>query len=257
MAVYTTINIQSIFRDDTFYAYEIFFRIFNIISLAAMTTFLKDESNEQIMSHVANVLRILLLQMQTIAEEISFKKDDLINQEPIIQVLLEYVHMNLFEIGNDIQQRLIEILEFIGTLVDNTILVSQLLDVDFVSLILKWIEMSELPFCIQRASVRLLYNIARHEKGCEALNQADAMNVLKEFKQRILDPTGNNTTYEDMRLLFSMTAALLAEPKESKIDVKSLGKVLDQLMQLTVYTTRKTKITNMAISISIENHPFL
>ncbi|CAF4878100.1 unnamed protein product, partial [Rotaria magnacalcarata] len=74
------------------------------------------------------------------------------------------------------------------------------------------------------------------------------MSVLKEFKQRILDPTGNDTTYEDMRLLFSMTAALLAEPKESKIDVKSLGKVLDQLMQLTVYTTRKTKITNMAIS---------
>ncbi|CAF3670704.1 unnamed protein product [Rotaria socialis] len=90
--------------------------------------------------------------MQNIAEEISFKKDDLTNQESIIQVLLEYVDMNLFEIGNDIQQTLIEILEFIGTLVDNTILVLQLPDVNFVSLILKWIKMSGLPFSIQRAA---------------------------------------------------------------------------------------------------------
>ncbi|CAF3723269.1 unnamed protein product [Rotaria sp. Silwood1] len=239
MKVYATINFQSIFRDDTLYAHDKFFRIFELLSLPSIINFLKNQSNNEIMSHIANILRMLLLQMQNIEEEICFKKDDLLNQESIIQLLFEYVDMNLIETNNDIQLTIIEILEFIWTLVDNTILIPQLLNTNCVSFTLKWINMCELPFAIQRASIRLLYNIARHEKGCNALNGADALRLLKEFKQRTLDTTINDTTYEDIRLLFSMALALLTEPKESKSDAKSLGKVLDQLMQMTVNTAQK------------------
>lgn len=239
MKVYASINFQSIFRDDTSYAYEMFFRIFNIISLPAMTSLLKSQLNDQLMPHVANILRILLLQMQNSAEEIPFKKNDLLNRESIIQLLFEYVDINLLTTDNDIESTMVEILEFIGTLVDNTILVPELLNVNCVPLILKWISLSELSFSIQRASIRLLYNIARHEKGCDALNEGNAIQLLKEFKQTTLDPMNDNSTYEDIRLLYSMTIALLAEPKESKSDVKSLAKVLDQLMQLTINTARK------------------
>ncbi|CAF3766908.1 unnamed protein product [Rotaria sp. Silwood1] len=239
MKVYATINFQSIFRDDTLYAHDKFFRIFELLSLPSIINFLKNQSNNEIMSHIANILRMLLLQMQNIEEEICFKKDDLLNQESIIQLLFEYVDMNLIETNNDIQLTIIEILEFIWTLVDNTILIPQLLNTNCVSFTLKWINMCELPFTIQRASIRLLYNIARHEKGCNALNEADALRLLKEFKQRTLDTTINDTNYEDMRLLFSMALALLTEPKESKSDAKSLGKVLDQLMQMTVNTAQR------------------
>ncbi|CAF0869827.1 unnamed protein product [Rotaria sordida] len=209
------------------------------MSLPAITTLLKNQSNDQIMPHTANILRIFLLQMQNIAEEISFKKDDLLNQESTIQLLLEYVDINLFETDNDIQLTIVEILEFIWTLVDNTILVPQLLNANCVSFTLKWINTSELSLVIQRATIRLLYNIARHEKGCDALNGADAIRLLKEFKQRTLDPTIDDAAYEDMRLLFSMTLALLMEPKENESNAKSLRKVLDQLMQLTVNAARK------------------
>ncbi|CAF2690391.1 unnamed protein product [Rotaria sp. Silwood2] len=147
--------------------------------------------------------------------------------------------MNLSETNNDIQLTMVEILEFIWTLVDNTILIPQLLKANCVAFTLKWINMKELPFAIQRASIRLLYNMARHEKGCDALKGADALRLLQEFKQRTLDPTVDDTAYEDMRLLFSMALALLTEPKEIKSDAKSLRKVLDKLMQMTVNTAQK------------------
>ncbi|CAF4783901.1 unnamed protein product, partial [Rotaria socialis] len=236
---YTSINFPSIFRDDTAYAHDLFFRIFDLLSLPAIMTLLKNQSNDQLMPHVANILRILLLQMQNIAEEILFKKDDLLNRESTVQLLLEYVDMNIFEASNDIQLTIVEVLGFIWTLVDNTILVPQLLDAKCASFTLKWISMNEVSFTIQLASIRLLYNIARHEKGCAALNEANAILLMQQLKKRTLNPNIDDPTYEDMRLLFSMAIALLTEPKESKSDAKSLGKVLDQLMQLTVNTAQK------------------
>ncbi|CAF1382784.1 unnamed protein product [Rotaria sp. Silwood1] len=177
--------------------------------------------------------------MENIVEDIVFKKDDLLNQESTIQLLLEYVDANLFETDNDIQLTIVEILEFIWTLVDNTILVPQLLNANCVSFTLKWINTNDLSLTIQRTSIRLLYNIARHEQGCDALNGANAIHLLKEFKHRILDPTVDDAAYEDMRLLFSMALALLTEPKENESNAKSLRKILDQLMQLTINTARK------------------
>lgn len=237
--LYSSINFQSIFRDDNMYARDIFFLIFDMMSLPAIKTFLKSQSTEQLMPHVAHVLRVLLLQLQNISEEILFKKGDLLNRESTIQPLLEYVDMNLLETNNEIELTVAEILGFIWTLVDNTILVPQVLTANCASFTLKWISINEAPFSIQRSSIRLLYNIARHEKGYEELNGANAIALLQQFKKRTLDPSTDDPNYEDVRLLFSMTIALLTEPKESKSDAKSLGRVLDQLLQLTVNTAQK------------------
>lgn len=239
MKVHTAINFQLIFRDDALFTREMFFRMFELLSLPAIRTLLKNQSNNELMPHLANIFRILLLQMQNIADELLFKKDDLINQDSTIKSLLEYVDINLYESDNETQPTVLEVLGLLWTLVDKTILVPQLLEAKIVSFVLKWIDMEELPFVIQRASIRLIYNIARHENGSKALNNANAIRSLQQFKQKTLDSTINDATYEDMSLLFSMALALLTEPKENKSDAKSLRKVLDQLIQMTVSTSQK------------------
>jgi hypothetical protein len=128
------------------------------------------------------------------------------------------------------------IFKFLRVLVDDSILVPNIIETNCPSYILKWISMKDLSLDIQRPCLHILHNLARHEKGCKVLNDGDCINILREFKQRVLDPNRNNEEelYTELRLLYCMALSLLTEPKENREDLNNLRKILNQLMQLSI-----------------------
>jgi hypothetical protein len=128
------------------------------------------------------------------------------------------------------------ILTLIWILVDDTILVPNMIETNCPHYILQWTSMTDLSLDIQRICIHILHNLARHEKGVKALNNANCINILKDFKKRVLDPnkTNEDELYTEMRLLYCMVISLLTEPKENREDLDNLRKILDQLMQLAI-----------------------
>jgi hypothetical protein len=146
------------------------------------------------------------------------------------------------------------ILGLIWNLVDDTILVPTMIQANCATYAIKWISMKDVSLDIQTSCLHIIHNIARHEKGVKALNDADCITVLREFKQRILDPNKNNNDelYIELRLVYCMALSLLTEPKENREDLNNLRKILNQLMQLAVDAgqSENNKSTNGGFHVS-------
>jgi hypothetical protein len=180
---------------------------------------------------------VILHRITTTIGYVVFKKNDLQNQIPSIGLTVEYVDKNKQNVDEiDMPAIIDSILSLVWNLADDTILVPTMIQANCATYVVKWISMKDLSLDIQRSCLHIIHNIARHEKGVKALNDVDCINVLKEFKERILDPNKNNNDqlYIDLRLVYCMALSLLTEPKENREDLNNLRKVLNQLMQLAV-----------------------
>ncbi|CAF4569394.1 unnamed protein product [Rotaria sp. Silwood2] len=89
-----------------------------------------------------------------------------------------------------------------------------------------------------RESLDFVHNLARHELGVKALNQLGAISILKTWKGRYLSEStlSNDENYEDLRVVYYMSYALLLEPvllkREHSMDLQlALDHILDRAVQ--------------------------
>ncbi|CAF4747895.1 unnamed protein product, partial [Rotaria sp. Silwood2] len=89
-----------------------------------------------------------------------------------------------------------------------------------------------------RESLDFVHNLARHESGVKALNQLGAISILKTWKGRYLSEStlSNDENYEDLRVVYYMSYALLLEPtllkREHPMDLQlALDDILDRAVQ--------------------------
>ncbi|CAF0966207.1 unnamed protein product [Rotaria sp. Silwood1] len=89
-----------------------------------------------------------------------------------------------------------------------------------------------------RESLDFVHNLARHESGVKALNQLGAISILKAWKGRYLSEStlSNDENYEDLRVVYYMSYALLLEPallkRENSMDLQvALDHILDRAVQ--------------------------
>ena len=202
-----------------------------------ITDFLNGTYPDELFAHMTYILQVIVHRIQSTVEFVTFKRNDLQNQIPAIRLLIEFVDKNVQNTDHDDMLKTVEaILHCLWVLVDDTILVPDIIESNCSIYVLKWFTSQDLSIDIQRSCLHILHNLARHEKGVIVLNNNNCINILKDFKQRILDPNRNNedVLYIDLRLVYCMTLSLLTEPKENKEDLVNLRKILDQLMQLAI-----------------------
>ena len=231
------LDLLSLFANDPNYARTVFNRSFEMLSLPVIKDFLEEKYPTQLFGHAAYVFRVIIHRIQLTAQYITFKKTDLQNQVADLRLIVEYVDKNKQNLSNaDMSITIDAIVTFLWTLVDDTILVPKMIETNLPPLAVKWISMTNISMDMQRPCIHIIHNLARHEQGVQALNNINCINVLKEFKQRVLDPnkTNEDELYVELRLLYCMVLSLLTEPKENREDLKNLRKVLDQLLQLLV-----------------------
>jgi hypothetical protein len=233
----STIDLFEIFEHNPKYARIVCNRSFDMLSLPVIIDFLNDKYPSELFTHIAYVFRTITHRIQTTIEYVTFTKTDLENQVPSLRLLVEFVDRNKKKLDQiEMNITIDSALNLIWELVDDTNLVPTLLETNCATYFVQWISIKDISMEIQRPCIHILHNLARHEKGVEALNNAKCINALKEFKQRILDPnkTNNDELYVELRLLYCMVISLLTEPKENREDLDNLRKVLDRLMQLVV-----------------------
>lgn len=237
MSLETSYDFPSIFENDPMYARTVCYRSFDLLSSSIVIDFLNGKYPSELLLHMAYILRKVVRRIQTTLDYVVFKKNDLQDQIPYIRLLIEYVDRNKQNLNQtDMSITINDILNLLKGLVDDTILVPTMIEANCPSYTIKWTSMKHLSIDIQRPCIHILHNIARHEQGVKVLNDNNCIAVLKEFKQRILDPNRNNNEdlYVELRLVYCMVLSLVTEPKENREDLTQVRKILDQLMQLAV-----------------------
>ena len=232
-----TLDLPTVFNEKPLYSRTVCYRSFELLTLPVINEFLSGKSPDELIPPISTVLCQILTTIQSTLESVVFKKDDFQIQVPIFRQLIAYVERNKENATPEsVSSTVEEILTFLWNLADETIIVPRLLEAKCQSFTMRWMAMSELPLSVRLPCIHILHNIARHEKGVRALNEESCISLLKEFKGRVIDPNKDNSdgVYEELRLLYCMTLALLTEPKESREDLKELRPMLDQLMQLAV-----------------------
>ncbi|CAF3955055.1 unnamed protein product [Rotaria sp. Silwood2] len=232
-----TLDLSSIFENNLFYARTVFYRSFDLISLPLIVDFLNDKYPSELFSHMTLIFCTIINYIDSASRHVIFKKDDLQNLVSSMHLLIEYVDKNKQNSNvTCISITVHSILLCFVTLTDKTILVPSIIETKCSNYVLKWISMQDLSLDIQRICMYILYNIARHDQGAEALNKANGINIVKDFQQRVLKPNkdNNNELYTELRLFYCMILSLLTEPKENQEDLYNLRQILDQLMQLVV-----------------------
>ncbi|CAF0916010.1 unnamed protein product [Didymodactylos carnosus] len=247
-----TIDFNNLLENDYDFARKIFYSSFDICSLPGFMEFLQNQCSIQLATTWARLLTVLLLTSQQAAGYVTFVKNDLKQQEPLLKVIAKYID-DFFVAGAGTLASLIStmdnplpsqglntdaLLNLLWTLCDKTILVPNFINTNYHELTLKWINMECLQYEYQRPVISILHNLARHDRGADALTKCNAIQVLGEFKKRVLDP--DQELYPEMNLLYCMTISLLSDPKENKGDAKSMHKILDKLLQ-TAMDASQTK----------------
>ena len=230
----SSVDLQTIFQNDPTYARTIFYQSFDLLKLSMITDFLQDESSTVLSSHIALILRTIIDRIDSSVGYILFAKNSLEHQLPTIRSLIQYVDRNKH--NSDNSEAVDTILRFVGNLVDNTILVPALIEAGLSDHVLIWISFTDLPMNVIHSCLHIIYDLARHEYGVKTLNDVNCLAILKDFKQRILNPNQDDYSefYTNLRLLYCMILSSLTEPKENREDLDKLQKTLDLLMQFVV-----------------------
>ncbi|CAF3993925.1 unnamed protein product [Rotaria sordida] len=230
------LDLSSIFENNPLYARTVFYRSFDLLSLPLINDFLNDKYPNELFSHLIFIFCTIINYIYSTSGNIVFKKNDLQNLVSNMRLLIEYVDKNKQNSNETYIPIINSILIVFWTLADKTILVPTIIETKCPNYVLKWISMQDLSLDIQRICMHILYNIARHDQGAETLNNANGINILKEFQQRVLQPNKDNNIelYRELRLFYCMTLSLLTEPKENQEDLNNLRQILDQLMQLII-----------------------
>ena len=230
-------NLPLIFKNDAAYAQTVFNRSFETLSLPVIQDFFNDKYLKKLFSHLISIVDATVERIEESTTYIILKKTDLENHVENLRLLIEYADRNKQNLDQVAIARIIDtILGIFWNLADQTIVTPTLLKSTCAPYFVKWISLPDLPMDLQTQCLHILHNIARHDQGVQALNNANCISVLKDFKRRVLDPNRSNDEepYVELRLLYCMVFSLLAEPKEDRQDLKDLQKVLKQLMTLLV-----------------------
>ena len=232
-----TADLTMIFLFDRDYAQTIFNRSFEMLSLPVIQAFLNDKCSKELFNHLASIAYNIITRIEVAMQFVSFKQHDLEIHVANLCLLIEYADRNKQNTDEeDITDIIKAILVIVCNLADNTILVPTLIKANVAPYFVKWISLPDLSLNIQNHCLHVLHNLARHDQGAKALNDADCISVLKDFKRRILDPnrTVEEEPYVELRLLYCMVFSLVTEPEEDQRDLTDLKKVLNRLMGLVV-----------------------
>ncbi|CAF2114923.1 unnamed protein product [Rotaria magnacalcarata] len=237
LSIKETLHLESIYENNPDYARTTFYRSFDLLSSPTIIDFLNGKYPDEFSPHISKICCLIIGYIWLIIQYIVIRKDDLQNQVPIIRLLLEYIdRKKQYWNETEMHDTLIYIIGFICTLANETMSVPSMIEAKCSDYILKWISMEDLELEFQRLSLHILHNIARHEKGVDALNSSNCINILKGFQQRVIKPNqdNNDALFAEIQLVYCMTLSLVSEPRENQEDLNSLRKILDQLMQAAV-----------------------
>ncbi|CAF1484609.1 unnamed protein product [Didymodactylos carnosus] len=241
------------------YVRKIFYSQFDILSSNSMVKYLNNKNvSSDLSTCYETILTIIVLLQKQITEHVTFAKNDLKNQEFILNALAKYIDKFFTEetISSIVSTHslllnvdiITIICEFIWAVVDNTIVVPNFINANYHEFVIKWIDIESLSMKHQRPLISIIHNLARHDNGAEVLNKCNAIEVLKKYKKCVLDV--NKGAHPDINLLYCMIISLLSDPKENKEDSKNVDKILDKLLQTAIDAslTRNFKANGFHIS---------
>lgn len=237
LSVEDELDLTALFLCDPNYAQMMFNRGLEMLSLPVIQAFLNDRCSKELFTHLASIVYNIISRIQAEISFISFEKDDLEIHVTNLRLLIEYVDRNQQNMNEDyIAPIFSNTIIIVCNLANNTILVPTLLKANIAPYFVKWISSPDLSLTSKTYCFHALHNLARHDQGAKALNDAGCINILKDFKRQILDPnrTIEDEPYVELRLLYCMVFSLVTEPKEDQQDLTDLKKVLNRLMGLVV-----------------------
>ena len=240
--------LNKLFEQDEKFARHVFFQTFDLFALPMMIDYFNGKCFDTGVHQFETIVRLILSRLQQTLEWFTFEKDDLNDQEPILRILLEFIHTSIQYDNATVKQ----IFNLILILTEKTILVPNFLNAGCVSYILQWLEMEALTYEIQRACIHIFYNLAQKNEGAKALNQADGLRVLKGCTSRLFDPNLSHEQFgfENMQLLYCMAMSLLIEPKENREYVKNHRPTLDYLMQAIINASQTDECSYAGFHLS-------
>lgn len=215
--------------DDMDFAQKMFFSCLDQLNTPEMYKIL---AGEQISNYrILTVNACALISVATEACILITLTNDLPNNEytPLIQSMCTNIDNHLPDRSSFFKMTS-NIFLFLWNLTDQTMIIPSLVRAGLPESLVRWLSRAhELSTDICDNLVNIAHNIARHDEGNDALNQYNALKILK----RVQTATGIKNS-EDGTLTAAMTLALLSTPEQIRNDPTNWKDILDQLLQITI-----------------------
>lgn len=137
----------------------------------------------------------------------------------------------------------ISILKWLVNMTDIYGFVPYFIKTSYPDIILQWMSMEQshlkkISVRVWMITITVLYNIARHNSGVETLNELNAIDTLKYWKEQYIsgfEMTGSNNDEQDILISYHLLYAILLEPKElKKENISNLKTILDYILERTI-----------------------
>lgn len=215
--------------DDMDFCEKIFFSCLDQLNTPEMCNILAGEhiSNYRILTANAYALVSVAIEACII---ITLKNDFSTNQYiSLIQSMCKNIDNHLPNRSSFFKMTS-NIFLFLWNLSDQTIIIPSLVRAGLPERLVCWLSRAhELSIDICDNLVNIAHNIARHDEGNDALNQYNALKILK----RVQTAPGIENS-EDGKLTSAMTLALLSTPEQIQNDPTNWKNILDELLQITI-----------------------
>jgi len=216
--------------DDIDFAQKIFFSCLDQLNTSEMHQII---AGEQILNYrILTANAYALLSVATEASILITLTTDLPNNQytPLIQSMCININKHLPDQSSFFKMTS-NILLFLWNLTDQTIVIPSLVRAGLPENLVRWLSRAhELSTDICDQLVNIAHNIARHDEGNDALNQYNALKILKRAQTA---PGVKNS--EDGLLTAAMALALLSTPEQIiQNDPTDWKDILDQLLQITI-----------------------
>lgn len=226
---------------------ELFFRSLDILSSGALKSFWTDiNALDTFYGKFQARFVILMLRLATSnMYSIVFYDNDINDNKhgPAIQSLIDCLQseFKVKEDGIDEPDRrnlMMSILNFFWILSDRPLCVPWLLEKNLTSLFLSTITTRKYDIDYVESMINILHNICRHDDGVEELNLFNALSTLNNLQ---LSPDADSN--EQLKLILSMTIALISTPEQIKKNSYRMNQVLDKLLQNIIASSKVEHFT--------------
>ena len=205
-----------------------FYRLLDQISSSKrIISFLKNElfisfSHDQLTQIVTNFCGSVLIMVLRILNNLNVKLLDIELRKyqntlfiPFLTFIDEHFTANQCS-QNDVLIK--EILEFLSMTSDQTLTIPIVINANYPQACLRWLSLSYLNAHEYAYTLRIVYNIARHDEGIIILNRYKCYDVLMQFNTTILnkhvDLIIDKKWFEDLQLTYFMITILIGDSKE-------------------------------------------
>ncbi|CAF3657248.1 unnamed protein product [Rotaria sordida] len=209
-----------------------YYRILDQISSSKrINSFLNNEltissNNDNIIRIVNNFCELILIIVLRILNGLNMKLLDIELRKyqnilfiPLITFIDKYFVSNQCSQNNILIK---EILEFLRITSDQTLTIPIFINANYPQICLHWLSLSYLNAYEYAYTLRIIYNIARHDEGIMILNKCQCHNILMQFNTDILDRhidfIIDRKWYEDLQLIYFMIIILIVDSNKLVIE---------------------------------------